>query len=223
MPTIQSLKLGPIRARAQAGPDERGRFRWRLEWYPPNSKGRMMVQAVGWLTPEAVVRAAAAIRIEVETPEVKQARKEKTKRATVASRLWRRVNKHGPRQPHMESQCWVWRGGTTKGYGMMSVGGAHVQAHRVAYELVTGKPCEAPVLMHRCDNPACVRPDHLQPGTQLENIHDAQAKGRMPKKKIRPLTWAQLLRQEIDELRAEVKTLRAVVATVAPIPRRKAS
>jgi hypothetical protein len=51
-------------------------------------------------------------------------------------------------------------------------------AHRVAWELVNGPIPAAMVVMHACDNPRCVRVDHLRLGTQAENNADRDAKGR---------------------------------------------
>ncbi|MEK6281852.1 MAG: HNH endonuclease signature motif containing protein [Acidobacteriota bacterium] len=52
-----------------------------------------------------------------------------------------------------------------------------VHAHRVSWEMANGAPGDLCVL-HRCDNPPCVRPDHLFLGTHLDNARDKTAKGR---------------------------------------------
>lgn len=65
------------------------------------------------------------------------------------------------------------------GYGRIHIGnGKHVLAHRLAWALHNGAdPCGY-VVMHRCDNPPCVNPEHLVLGSQKENIMDMDAKGR---------------------------------------------
>lgn len=75
--------------------------------------------------------------------------------------------------------CWEWQAARDRGgYGVFSVTGKQVRAHRLAFKLSTGiDPGEAMVL-HRCDNPPCVRPDHLWLGDAKANANDAAVKGR---------------------------------------------
>lgn len=74
--------------------------------------------------------------------------------------------------------CHLWLGGINGGgYGVLSVGGHFVLAHRLAHALATGD-ATTPVVMHKCDNPTCVNPAHLKSGTHLENVQDMRAKGR---------------------------------------------
>lgn len=82
-------------------------------------------------------------------------------------------------------RCWTWTGFRSSGYGFLSVGNRPTRAHRVSWELSNGPlPDIAPgsyhgtCVLHRCDNRACVRPDHLFIGTQLDNIRDRDAKLR---------------------------------------------
>ena len=78
--------------------------------------------------------------------------------------------------------CWEWTGCINNhGYGkiMVLVGEEYkaALAHRVSWFLETGSWPERNVL-HECDNPKCVRPDHLFLGNQLDNVHDCISKGR---------------------------------------------
>lgn len=78
------------------------------------------------------------------------------------------------------SGCWLWMGSLNSGgYGNFWDAGKCVKAHRYAYTAFVGPIPEGLDVMHKCDTPASVNPDHLRPGTTLENIRDAWRKGRM--------------------------------------------
>lgn len=100
---------------------------------------------------------------------------------SLEQRFWSKVDKDGPTMSHMNSNCWVWTGyRQPRGYGSLRVGASTQPAHRVSLSLVRGCMPELNVL-HACDNPACVRPDHLREGTQGENLKDAyDRKRRLP-------------------------------------------
>lgn len=82
--------------------------------------------------------------------------------------------------------CWIWTGGTVDGgYGQFSIGrdgrrSVVMQAHRWSYRHYNGEIPEGLLVLHRCDTPACVRPEHLFLGTQADNMADMRAKGRHP-------------------------------------------
>lgn len=86
-------------------------------------------------------------------------------------RFWDKVNK--------TSTCWLWRGGTCgKGYGHFGYGDKCGMSHRYSWELHFGPIPDGLFVLHRCDTPACVRPDHLFLGTNQDNVDDMWEKGR---------------------------------------------
>lgn len=79
-----------------------------------------------------------------------------------------------------QSGCWEWTaavGGA--GYGKMQWHGRLEIAPRIAYQIVHGAIPSGLHICHRCDNPLCVRPDHLFAGTRSDNMRDCRSKGRM--------------------------------------------
>src|SRR6185312_3623765 len=83
---------------------------------------------------------------------------------------------------HKSDGCWEWTGARTKkGYGVFGRTGVKcrtIKAHRAAFLITHG---HLPVyVLHRCDNPPCVRPDHLYEGTAAENTSDMISRRRAP-------------------------------------------
>ena len=69
-----------------------------------------------------------------------------------------------------ESGCWEFLGFTSrKGYGQLRFRGKNVKAHRLAHEAWIGPVPDELVVMHSCDNPPCINPEHLSAGTVLDN------------------------------------------------------
>ena len=89
----------------------------------------------------------------------------------VSERFWDKVEK--------TRACWLWTASClVSGYGRIKIKGKWVRAHRVAWELVRGTIPDGLWVLHHCDNPSCVRPDHLFLGTAKDNSQDCWKKKR---------------------------------------------
>lgn len=109
----------------------------------------------------------------------------------LAPPFWSRVEK--------SEGCWLWTGSkTSAGYGDLNFMYQHVLAHRLSYTLSNGEIPKGYLVLHRCDTPLCVRPDHLFLGTDADNMNDKAAKLR----NRRSLTL-----QQIREVRALLGTM----------------
>jgi hypothetical protein len=108
-----------------------------------------------------------------------------------ARTFWSRV-KLGP-------SCWKWMGYVNRGgYGKFRPGhSATVRAHRFAWQITFGPIPPGLIVCHRCDNPGCVRPEHLFLGTHLDNKRDSLSKGRS---KLRPPGLSRAQRRSLTAL-----------------------
>jgi hypothetical protein len=97
------------------------------------------------------------------------------------------------------SKCILWEGGKTgAGYGDCKVEGKSVGAHRIAWMKANNQAIPPNmVVMHTCDTPLCVNPEHLKLGTVQDNVLDAFAKGR----RTIPTPYKSLNRDQVKELR----------------------
>ncbi len=101
--------------------------------------------------------------------------------STAISRFWAKVNKDGPIPVHRPElgPCWLWTAGLfSNRYGAFQYEGKTMRAHKVSWFLAGKEIPDGLLLMHKCDNKQCVNDNHLEPGTQLQNIHDMLDKGR---------------------------------------------
>ena len=104
-----------------------------------------------------------------------------------------------------EAGCWVWMKYIDPyGYGMATQRSISKTglAHREVYREYFGDIPTGFVVMHRCDNPSCVNPEHLKLGTQKDNMSDMKAKGRSPDRKGENGTTTKLSKADVAFIRS---------------------
>jgi hypothetical protein len=110
--------------------------------------------------------------------------------------------------------CWLWQKGKRNGYGQFDLKGKTVSPHRASYEFYVGKIPDGLRVLHKCDNPPCVNPDHLFLGTDRDNVADCIKKGRA--KRLRFLGGengrAKLTQESALKIRADKRKLIEIAA-----------
>lgn len=93
---------------------------------------------------------------------------------SLEARFWARVKQDAG------DACWLWTGSRQSPvrYGRLLVEGQRVYAHRFSWILHYGMIPDGLYVLHQCDTPPCVRPDHLFLGTHSDNMQDMRSKGR---------------------------------------------
>jgi hypothetical protein len=124
------------------------------------------------------------------------------KRRGLLARFWGNV--------HKTANCWFWLGTTVNptlnGYGTLTIErignkNRSILAHRLSWQIHFGPIPDGHCVMHICDMPQCVRPDHLKLGTMAENSRDSFSKGRNgPALRNRP-THAKLTAESVVAIR----------------------
>lgn len=122
--------------------------------------------------------------------------------------LWDRF--HDKVMPEPNTGCWLWVGAVKElGYGVIGLGRRDegtAKAHRVSWELHRGPIPEGMCILHRCDQPMCVNPNHLFCGTLADNMQDCVRKGRnyLPDNKGEKATWSKLTEDAVRDIRSRV-------------------
>jgi hypothetical protein len=118
--------------------------------------------------------------------------------------------------PEPNTGCYLWTAAVNpRGYGHFCVNGVVRDAHRVAYELYVGQIPPRMCVLHRCDVPGCVRPDHLFLGTQPDNLKDMTAKGRRSAARGEKHSSAKLTVEQVNAIRADQRTHREIAKDYA--------
>ncbi len=126
-----------------------------------------------------------------------------------------------------ETDCWWWIASINKdGYGQLKFKGLMQRAHRVSHILHVGDIPAGKHVLHHCDNPGCVNPDHLFLGTHQDNMDDKVSRGRQSKGEKHGT--AKLTETQVLEIRAALGLHRDIAAKygvsesrVSDIKRRK--
>lgn len=94
-------------------------------------------------------------------------------------RFWNKVDKRGP------TECWPWAASLKNDYGSFWLQGANDLAHRVAWQMTHGPIIDGLVVRHKCDNPLCCNPEHLELGTPADNTRDMVRRGRASRRALK--------------------------------------
>lgn len=94
---------------------------------------------------------------------------------SLEDRFWTKVE--------IKDGCWGWIGAKVQGYGLITIGprsAGSMRAHRLSYILHKGEIPAGMLVLHRCDNPECTNPDHLEVGDQAANMRHVSERKRNP-------------------------------------------
>jgi len=110
------------------------------------------------------------IRTEEHKKRLRKTHKKRTL-STLEEKFFRKVIKN--------NGCWGWKGVLySTGYAYLSERGVRIGAHRLSYQIYKGEIPKDLFVLHSCDNPSCVNPEHLRVGTSKENMRDKVQRNR---------------------------------------------
>lgn len=111
--------------------------------------------------------------------------------------------------PEPNTGCWLWSGQChPSGHGTVK-NTAHdgfYKAHRYSYYVANGDFDRTLCVLHKCDNPHCVNPDHLYLGTHQQNMKDMVDRKRIPDRRGSKCVNAKLTEEQVLEIRRTFKT-----------------
>lgn len=98
------------------------------------------------------------------------------------ARFWLKTQKQTDNHPDLDTPCWLWTGAQhdITGYGSYGWKGKNRTTHTLSYEITYGKPQQW--VLHKCNVPLCVNPDHLYDGSAADNARDRSANGGRSRK-----------------------------------------
>lgn len=103
-----------------------------------------------------------------------------------------------------DSDCWQWIAGkSSSGYGAFKHEGKQYRAHRFSYDLHKGAIPAGLMVLHKCDNPLCVNPEHLFLGTAKDNAEDRNAKNRQSTARGEAAATSKLKAEQVIAIRAD--------------------
>ena len=111
----------------------------------------------------------------------------------------------------LKTGCWIWQGTKSrKGYGIIwdSERKHRKHAHRASYSLFNGTIPDGLCVLHKCDIPACVNPEHLFLGTNADNNEDCRKKGRNAFGETNGS--AKLTNEQVRKIRSDTRTSRKI-------------
>lgn len=116
---------------------------------------------------------------------------------SIEDRFWSKVA-----IPDSPNECWIWTAAHRgSGYGNIWINGKGHGAHRVSYQIAYGHFDSRLLVLHHCDVPDCVNPNHLYLGTYSDNSFDMMRRNRHPKNRGERHGLSKLTTKQVIEIR----------------------